>query len=99
MFGEVGAWLFKSLAGITPDETAPGFRLVNVRPYFPADLDSLEVSRETYYGRLETSWRRDGGVIRYTISVPAAMTANLVLPDGKAHIIRGASKTFNIKSR
>lgn len=99
MFGEVGAWLFKSLAGITPDETAPGFRLVNVRPYFPPDLDSLEVSRETSYGRLETSWRRDGDVIRYTISVPAAMTVNLVLPDGKTHIIRGASKTFKIKSR
>ena len=99
MFGEVGAWLFKSLAGITPDERMPGFRLVNIRPYFPSDLDSLNVSRETPYGRLETFWKRDGGVIRYIVNVPAAMTARLLLPDGRRYIIRGESKTFKIKSK
>lgn len=99
MFGEVGAWLFKWLAGITPDETVPGFRLANVRPYFPADLDCLDVSRETSYGTLETSWRRDGATIEYTINVPAAMTATLVLPDGRKYTITGKRKTFKIKSR
>lgn len=99
MFGEVGAWLFKSLAGITPDETAPGFRHVNVRPYFPPDLDSLEVNRETSYGKIETSWKRKGAFIEYTIKVPSAMTVDLVLPDGSKYTIKGKCKTFKIKSK
>ena len=98
MFGEVGAWLFKSFAGITPDETAPGFRVVNVRPYFPSDLDSLDVRRETSYGTLETSWKRQGAFIEYMIKVPAAMTVALVLPDGRKYTVRGTSRTFKIKS-
>jgi alpha-L-rhamnosidase len=97
MFGEVGAWLYKGLAGIRPCEQAPGFREVMVTPYFPQDLDSLSVSRETGYGRLETAWHRQGDAIVYTLNVPKAMTVHLSLPDGRQLRISGQRKQLKLK--
>ena len=97
MFGEVGAWLYKGLAGIKPCEQAPGFREVMVTPYFPQDLDSLSVSRETGYGRLETAWHRQGDAIVYTLNVPKAMTVHLSLPDGRQLRISGQRKQLKLK--
>lgn len=99
MFGEVGAWLYKGLAGITPMEESPGFRSVQVKPYFPKDLDSLSVSRATDYGLLKTRWQRKGNHILYTIDVPQAMDVTLTLPDRMSAIrIKGERKTFKIKN-
>ena len=97
MFGEVGAWLYKGLAGIEPCEWAPGFREVKVTPYFPSDLDSLTVSRQTSYGLLETSWQRHGHTISYSINVPKAMTVHLELPNGRRMQICGKHRHFTIK--
>ena len=97
MFGEVGAWLHKGLAGIRPCEQAPGFREVKVTPYFPKDLDSLTVCRQTDYGLLETEWHRQGSTIVYTITVPKAMTAHLSLPDGRQLQISGTRKQLKVK--
>lgn len=98
MFGEVGAWLFKGLAGITPSEDNPGFRHVNIRPFFPDGLNSLDVERDTPFGSLSTSWHRtDDGRIHYTVSIPEAMTAHITLPDGTHRTFSGKTLTFNIK--
>lgn len=96
MFGEVGAWLYKGLAGIRPSK--PGFREVDVRPFFPDGLDSLSVSRDTPYGRLATSWHRqpDGSIV-YEIAVPKAMTAHLTMPDGRNRKISGKTTVINVK--
>lgn len=97
MFGEVGAWLYRGLAGIRPCEEVPGFREVTIRPYFPDSLDSLRVSRQTDFGMLMTSWHREGNHIEYTVSVPPAMSARISLPDGQHHELHGEEKTFIIK--
>lgn len=97
MFGEVGAWLHKGLAGIRPCEAAPGFRMVTVKPYFPDSLNSLTVGRQTDFGLLSTTWYRKDGTISYTISVPPAMTVRLSLPHGIEEVISGEQKTFIIK--
>jgi alpha-L-rhamnosidase len=34
MFGEISAWMYKSLGGIYPDEENPGFKNVILRPKF-----------------------------------------------------------------
>lgn len=96
MFGEVGAWMYKTLVGVMPDETLPAFQTVNLTPYFPSDLDSLDYSRDTSYGRLTTSWHRTAKGIAYTVCVPKAMTVNLTLPDGRKFVIKGKKKTFVI---
>ena len=85
MFGEIGIWLYQYLAGIVPDEGEPGFRKTHLKPCFPEDLDALEVDYDTPLGRLAVSWKREGGSIRYRVSVPAGMAVDLSLPDGQGH--------------
>lgn len=97
MFGEVGAWLYRGLAGIRPCEEAPGFREVTIRPYFPDGLDSLIVSRQTDFGILETSWHRINNHIEYTVSVPPAMTAHISLPHGIHQEVHGEGKKWIFK--
>lgn len=77
MFGEIGAWFFKTLGGIKPDENKPGFKNVILNPYFVAGLDSCRVEHEGPYGKIVSSWRRKGSSIRYQVTIPANSTASI----------------------
>lgn len=94
MFGEVGAWLYKSVAGIRPDADVAGFEKTHVRPYFPKDMQHLDVSYKTSYGELRISWRREEGRIAYRLHVPEAMTVALHAPDGKTETCVGGDYEF-----
>lgn len=85
MFGEIGAWLYKGIGGIKPDEKAPGFRHIILEPHFVAGLNSYESSHESPYGSIVSSWERSAGKIVYTVTVPAGATASIHfdIPDGK----------------
>ena len=41
MFGEIGAWPYKALGGIFPDENNPGFKNIILRPNFVRNLIRL----------------------------------------------------------
>jgi len=75
MFGEIGAWMYKALGGIFPDEEQPGFKNVILEPQFVNGLDEFEVKYDGPYGRIISSWKRDGSRISYYVSVPANSTA------------------------
>lgn len=80
MFGEIGAWFFKGLGGIFPDEQQPGFKHIVLRPYFPADLSDFDCSFESPYGRIQSAWVRTGNKITYTVRIPANSHATLRIP-------------------
>lgn len=79
MFGEIGAWFYKGLGGIMPDESGPGFRKFRLSPYFPEDLDSFEASHVSPNGEIVSSWTRKGRKVSYIVRVPSNSTASLVL--------------------
>jgi alpha-L-rhamnosidase len=77
MFGDVAAWLFTDVAGLRPDDAAPGMRKVEVEPFFPAGLAHAEAMREGPYGRLRVSWRREAGSVVLEVEVPANCEARV----------------------
>lgn len=81
MFGEIGAWPYKGLAGIFPDENNPGFKHIILRPNFPAGLADFEASHESPYGEITSGWITKKGKILYTVTIPSNTTATLTLPD------------------
>jgi len=85
MFGEIGAWLYKGIGGIKPDEKAPGFRHILLEPHFVAGLNSYESSHASPYGNIISAWERTGSAIVYTVTVPAGATASIrfSIPPGK----------------
>ena len=80
MFGEIGAWLYKGLGGILPDPEQPGFRHIQLRPHFVPGLDHFTASHEGPYGQIVSSWKKEGGIIHYTVTIPPNSTATLWLP-------------------
>ncbi|MBN9383879.1 MAG: glycoside hydrolase family 78 protein [Chitinophagaceae bacterium] len=80
MFGEIGAWMYKGLAGILPDPAQPGFKHILLRPHIVPGLDHFEASHEGPYGMIRSSWKREGKVVVYKAVVPPNSTATLQLP-------------------
>lgn len=81
MFGEIGAWPYKALGGIFPDEHAPGFRHIILKPNFVKGLDRFEARHESPYGEIVSSWHRKGRTVTYTVTVPDNTTATLHIPE------------------
>ncbi|BAV07697.1 alpha-L-rhamnosidase [Filimonas lacunae] len=79
-FGDYGAWFFKSLAGIRPDESAPGFQRFTIQPVFPEKLEWIKAAHTTRYGVIEVEWRRVKKQIKLGIQVPPGTTAVVKLP-------------------
>jgi alpha-L-rhamnosidase len=87
MFGEIGAWSYKALAGIFPDPENPGFKNIILRPNFVSGLDHVKGAINSIHGRIESEWTRKGKSIHLNITVPANSKALLYLPAGKGKIV------------
>ncbi|WP_211339750.1 alpha-L-rhamnosidase [Mucilaginibacter gracilis] len=88
MFGEIGAWLYKGIGGIKIDPAHPGFKNIVLQPHFVKGLQQYQSSHNGPYGKIISSWKREGDVVIYTTTIPANSTALLTLPvgDKKAYL-------------
>lgn len=80
MFGEISAWLYKSLGGINYDEQHPGFKNVTVKPLIVDGLDHFTATYNGQYGQISSSWKKEGESVVFRINVPTNSSARLVLP-------------------
>ncbi len=78
--GQIVEWMYADLAGIVPDERAPGFAHVRLRPRPIESLDWVKARHTTVRGPVAVSWRRAGGRFHYEVEIPANATATLELP-------------------
>lgn len=83
MFGEIGAWFYKALGGIKPDPDQPGFKNVILEPHFVKELTHFEATHKGPYGEIVSSWKREGGKILYSATIPPNSTATVRLDNGK----------------
>ncbi|WP_316806532.1 alpha-L-rhamnosidase [Pedobacter agri] len=79
MFGEIGAWLYKSPGGIRPDENQPGFKHVILDPHTVDGLNSFEASHIGPYGKITSAWQRTNKGIQYDITIPPNSTGTINL--------------------
>ncbi len=99
MFGEINAWYYKALGGIFPDEEAPGFKNVILKPNFVEGLTHFEAEHEGPYGTIISKWEKSPGKITYSATIPANSTATLFLKankvviDGQDILRNGSVKT------
>lgn len=82
MMDHIEEWFFGCLAGIS--NAGEAYETINIQPWVPADLASLDVSVATPRGDVRMAWNRTAASTRYEISVPAGSRANVSLP-----IVRG----------
>ncbi len=80
MFGSVSEWFYKSLAGIQPDPAGPGFKKFIVKPSVVGDMTWVKAHHDSMYGRIESSWKREGNKLTMTVVVPPNTSATVFVP-------------------
>ena len=80
MFGDVSAWFFKSMAGIRPDESGPGFKKIIIKPAIVGDLTWVKCGYDSIHGKIVSNWQRDGNKLTMDVTIPANTTATVYVP-------------------
>jgi alpha-L-rhamnosidase len=80
MFGDISAWMFKTLAGIKPDSERPGFERICIAPAFVADLDWVECEHRSPLGTIGVAWRRHSSAVIVELVIPVNTTATVSIP-------------------
>lgn len=84
MYGAVGYWFYAYLAGIRP--ISSGYDVVEIRPFFPQKLLSVNAAVDTPKGLLTVRWVRRYGKRSLYVSVPFGVKAQVIF-DGKVEVV------------
>jgi len=84
--------LYKHLAGIQPDEDAPGWQNIIFRPSFPAEAPDAGAELHTVRGTVGSHWVRKDGQITWEITIPAGCTGTVYLPGKEFPVIVSSGK-------
>jgi len=79
-YNNIGSWFIQGLAGIRPDPQKPGFQHAIIKPAFIEELSYVNGSHDSVYGRIESSWKREGDAIVMTVTIPPNSTATIYVP-------------------
>jgi len=80
MFGSVGSWLYKALAGINLAPGSVGFEKIRIVPQMVRDLRYAAGSTRTVRGEVSSSWSRDERSVRLEVVIPVGSEAEVVIP-------------------
>lgn len=80
MHGDISACFYKGIAGINVDENNPGFKNIIFKPQFVSTLEFAEAEHMTPYGRVASTWKRQGDKIYLELTVPTNCRGELILP-------------------
>jgi alpha-L-rhamnosidase len=97
MLGALDAWLLRRVTGIDQSAGSVGFRDLVIAPAVGGGPDRASGSYRTPYGEVATAWRRAGGIVRLTVTVPRGSTAEIRLP-GLTRTVRAGTWTFTARS-
>jgi alpha-L-rhamnosidase len=80
-YGAVGAWLYRTVAGLAP--AAPGYERIRFAPRPGGGLTWARARLRTPFGPVESSWRIDADErLALTVEVPPGATGVVELPGG-----------------
>ena len=90
--GDCVNWYVRTLVGINPDPTAPGFKHIIIKPQPLGDLTFAEARYESVRGPISCRWDRNGDEFKLKLQIPANTTATVYLPTTNADSIREAGQ-------
>jgi alpha-L-rhamnosidase len=81
-YGAVGAWMYRSVAGLELDAEEPGYRHIIFRPRPGGSITSAKAELQTPQGPAGISWRLDGKNLVVETFVPEGARASFSPPSG-----------------
>ena len=80
--GAVCEWLFGEMCGIKVAEN----NTYIISPKVGGSITHASCEYNGIYGKVKSEWKREGGKVIYTITVPSNATVKAILPDGE-HVL------------
>ncbi|MFC2156200.1 family 78 glycoside hydrolase catalytic domain [Acidobacteriota bacterium] len=80
MFGSVGGWFYKALAGIDQKAGSTAFSQLIIQPRIVRDLTHASGSIQTIRGRVSTNWYRKDNELYLAVEIPVNCEAEIILP-------------------
>ena len=93
--GNFARWCYRGLGGIRPDESAPGFKRIIIKPAVVAGLTWLTSHYDSPYGRIASNWKREGDQLTMELSIPVNTTATVYIPTKDIGSITESGKPAN----
>lgn len=94
MLGQINEWFFHDLAGIQPGADGEGFKEFILAPSFVEGLDAVRASHLSPFGWIRSEWRRTGGNVTYSVTVPPGSNATVRLPVRHREDIRESGRSL-----
>jgi alpha-L-rhamnosidase len=88
MFGSVGSWLYKALAGINLAPGTTGFEKILIQPQMVRDLMHASGSTTTVRGEVACAWSRTDRGVRVAVTIPGGSEAEIVIPKFNLRSVR-----------
>lgn len=83
-YGVVCEWMWKTMAGISADTAAPGFRNIIMKPIPDRRIGFVNAEYDSAAGTIKSAWKYDGDKWIWDFTIPEGSTADVTLPDGSA---------------
>lgn len=95
LLGDLIIWYYENLAGIKSSRENPGFKKIIMNPSFYEELDFVNASYNSVYGKIVSHWTRSEGNIEWHISIPPNTNAQLTFPMSKSDLISEDDEALN----
>lgn len=79
-YGAIGAWLYRTVAGIDVDAAHPGYKHIILSPQPGGGLDYARATLQTPYGEVVSDWKHTGDTFTYAVVIPPNTRATVNLP-------------------
>jgi len=93
-YGAVGDWLYRYVAGIAPDPSAPGYQRVIMAPHPGGNLTWCKASYVTAHGLIRVRWKVKHGKFTLGTFIPPNTTACVTLPGQAAKNVQSGKHHF-----
>jgi alpha-L-rhamnosidase len=94
-YGAIGNWMYRTMAGISTDESQVGYKKMLIAPHPGGNLNMANAALETSYGYANSKWELNNGVLKMEITVPPNTTAKVILPKAALAGITESGKPIN----
>ncbi len=74
------SWFYSGIAGINPAAEAPGFQLIEFKPYLTRQLESASASYKSKSGVINSKWVRSQDTFFWEISIPSHSKGVIYVP-------------------
>ena len=80
---------YEDVAGIRPDDSGFGFKVIRFQPLFTQQLSWAKGSIESLYGTVVSDWKMEADMLNWQITIPPNSSGLVALPKGKNITVNG----------